>query len=251
MPVAALVTLAVRRPDRRVVGVCLALVALPAAYTFGTNTNLWSGAARATTLWVAALALAAAAPGRTARARAWPPASRLPAGWLPAGWLPAVWPAAASALVAGVVIAAADSYYRYPTPGPDMVSGEIDAAGHRLRLTPQDARDSSVLAAAARSGAPGAPGAGRDILDTTGASPGYIWQLGGRAVGSDWLLGGYPGSEAAARHALSLVPCERLVDALVLAAPDSPRRIDGLWTTLGVDPARDYRPVLRVRHQLG
>lgn len=163
---------------------------------------------------------------------------------------------AATALVGGVTTAAADSYYRYPMPGPGTVTGVVDAAGHRLRLTPRDARDSSALAAAATKGAEAPDGtrvdvAGRDVLDTTGASPGYIWQLGGRALGSDWLIGGYRGSDAAAAHALSLVGCERISQALVLDAPDSPRRIDGLRTLLRRDPERDYRPILTWRHQLG
>lgn len=298
LPLVALVALALRRPSGRTAAVTLALVAMPACYAFGTNTNLWSGMGRAAALWLAAVALAVEVrpaaskepAGRVPIVRAPPTDEREPADQRPVpGTHPAdsreataeqpadtadpadsrealgqqavtvysagLWATRAGlplllvlTLIGGVTSAAAPAFYRYPSPGSDTVSGVIDAAGHRLRLTPQDARDSSALVALAAQA--NSPTAGRDVLDTTGASPGYIWQLGGRALGSSWLLGGYPGSAPAARHALSLVPCEWIQRALVLYAPDSPRRIDALWDDLGLAPS-DYRRLLTFRHQLG
>ena len=295
LPLAAALALALRRPDRRVVAVGVALIALPACYAFGTNTNLWSGMGRAAPLWLAALALAAGArrplrpreladPGLASDAHREHPehpehrehpqnperdaaqdgpepidrehavTGRAAGPWAARAGAPLV---VAVALLGGVASAAAQASYRYPPPDADTVSGVVDTAGHELRLTPQDARDSSAIVAAA------AAVAGRDVLDTTGASPGYIWQLGGRALGSSWLLGGYPGSDAAARHALSLVPCERIQRALVLYAPESPRRLDDVAIRLGADPTFEpnvdsngdaepvYRRILTFRHQLG
>lgn len=275
VPVAAAVALVVRR---RALAPALVLLVLPACYIFGTNGNLWSAAGRAAPLWVAALALASgahghtvSAPNRTApaateattseecarngapsrggarrgdaahrdrRARATTPH--------PARTRMAASVATALALTAGVGLAARDTYYRYPDRGSvDTTEAVIDRSGNRLRLNGADARATATLLR------DGAPAAGRDVLDTTGASSGYIWQLGANALGSRWLIGGYPGSADAARHALTLAPCERLAAAYVLYSSDSPRRIDQIWADLGLHPRRDYRPIASFTHHLG
>ena len=88
------------------------------------------------------------------------------------------------------------------------------------------------------------------MLDTTGASAGYIYQLGAHPVGSSWLIGGYPGSADAARHALGLESCERVRSAYVLYSPDSPRRIDAILGDHRLT-SDDYRVLATVKHQLG
>ena len=75
------------------------------------------------------------------------------------------------------------------------------------------------------------------MIDATGASPGYVYQLGGVPLGSTWLLGGYAGSRAAALDALRAADPADLRRAWILDAPRSPRRIAGLLPALGLDPA--------------
>lgn len=208
------------------------LFILPFSYAFGTNGNLWTASARAAPLWLAVLLLALAGI-RVGR----PDAARIPV---------AATAALTLLLTAGVVLTGRDTYYRYPSPDPaNTIETVIDRAGHRLSLTAADARSTEELLTA------GSSLVGADILDTTGASPGYIHQLGARPLGSTWLLGGYPGSAVVARDKLALVPCERLTAAAVLYSPDSPRRINSIWTDLGVDPHRDYRILTEFTHHLG
>ena len=92
---------------------------------------------------------------------------------------------------------------------------------------------------------------GVPVLDVTGASPGYIRQLGGHPVGGSWLLGGYAGSLDAALEAVRGEDPDLLRRAYVLDAPDSPRRIGGLLPALGCSPERDYEEVATFRHHLG
>ncbi|GAB97572.1 hypothetical protein BJY21_001635 [Kineosphaera limosa] len=226
-----------RRPAPPV-PVVLALLVLPACYALGTNTNLWQQMGRAGSLWLAALVLVCATVPHSVRVDS----RRARASWVARIGLTVL---AVTVLVGAVTMTGRDSYYRYPPPTQDTVSARVNPSMYQLRLTPQDARDSSAIVAAAPYVA------GRDILDVTGASPGYIYQLGGRALGSSWLIGGYPGSEQAAAHAMSLVECHRIGTALVLDSPDSPRAIPGLLPALGLNPERDYRPILQFRHNLG
>lgn len=68
------------------------------------------------------------------------------------------------------------------------------------------------------------------LLDLTGDSPGYQFQLGLKPVGQDWILGGYPGSDATARYVIGLDACA-MRGAWVLTAPGTPRNIDpACWT---------------------
>ncbi len=202
-----------------------ALVALPLCYSFGTNGNLWAAPGRAAPVWIAALLLAVGLP-RPKQARTIGAAL------------------AALVLVAGVGLAARDTYYRYPAPDGTRTAAAIDTDGNTLDLT---AADAEAIATLLRDGA---KASGHDVLDTTGASAGYIYQLGAHPVGSSWLIGGYPGSADAARHALGLEPCERVRSAYVLYSPDSPRRIDAILGDHRLTPD-DYRVLATVKHQLG
>jgi hypothetical protein len=72
---------------------------------------------------------------------------------------------------------------------------------------------------------------GQTILDFTGDSPGLIFALGGRPLGTAWLLGGYPGSEATAARLLLQLSTEQLQSAWVISSDDNPRAIKG-WQQL-------------------
>lgn len=70
--------------------------------------------------------------------------------------------------------------------------------------------------------------AGDAILDFTGDFPGLAYALGGRPVGSSWLIGGYPGSEAMAAYVLGQLPPETLRRSWLLSSENSPRAIK-IW----------------------
>ncbi|KQY60521.1 hypothetical protein ASD11_13850 [Aeromicrobium sp. Root495] len=82
------------------------------------------------------------------------------------------------------------------------------------------------------------------VIDLTGASPGVITVLGGKAVGSPWLLGGYPGSQDLALKGLRSASCAELARAWVLTEPQGGRAISGkVLGELGLDE-QAYRDVV-------
>lgn len=92
-------------------------------------------------------------------------------------------------------------------------------------------------------------GDGTPVLDMTGTSPGALFAMGAKAVGLPWVIGGYPGSEALARRALSYVPCETLAQTWILRSPSAKRALPdtilnraGLDGTHRVDVARILEP---------
>lgn len=195
----------------------LVLVLLPAAFAFGTNGNLWSAAGRASVLVLAPLTARLVGTGSSV-------------------WLA---PALTAALVlTPLQVAAVASPYRYPSLLDATAAADLGPWGSLL-LTPIDApQAAATVGLGERLGV-------RDafVIDLTGGSPGTVFLLGGRPVGQVWVFGGYPGSDAVARHALDDARCaaER---AFVLDDPTAPRRIDAhVLGALGRDLYRDYEPV--------
>lgn len=83
---------------------------------------------------------------------------------------------------------------------------------------------------------PGAP-----VLDLTGQTPGAIFVLGAKPVGTAWLSGGYPGSVAMAIRILDRVPVDELRNAWVLAEPGGLRHLpDALLERYGLSLEKDY-----------
>jgi len=193
------------------------LLLAPAAHAFGTNNNLWSSAGRAVTLWVVAAIIVLARVGRPA---------------VPA---PAI---GVLVLLAPAIATTALSPYRYASMARADVPTAISEHGGTVGLTPADARATrELLDLGSRLGITEQTG----IIDLTGDSPGYIYQLGARPLGQDWLLGGYPGSEATAELALAQESCDHLGRALILRAPEARRRIeDSVLERFGLNVARDY-----------
>lgn len=66
---------------------------------------------------------------------------------------------------------------------------------------------------------------GQDILDLTGDGPGLIYILGGKPLGSPWLLGGMPGSDASIEQVMTKVDAEKIRRAWVLVSVDNSRRM--------------------------
>ncbi|GMA38633.1 hypothetical protein [Mobilicoccus caccae] len=219
-----------QRPGTHRIVVAVALALLPLAYVVGTNGNYWIAQSRAAVFWVVAGVVLLA--GLPVQQRVY---------------------TAGAAVFALIVAALSLGYgYRYTPPLEAAVRPALTAVttvspeGATLRLTAEDAATSRQLAAvAAEHHLEGVP-----MLDVTGASPGYIRQLGGHPVGSSWLLGGYRGSLDAALAAVSH-DREMLDGAWVLDAPDSRRRIEGLLPALGRSPDPDYEVVTTFTHHLG
>lgn len=214
---------------RAVAFACLA--ALPLAYVVGTNGNYWTSQGRAGLFWFVAVLLLTR--GRAAARR--------------------IVTVVTAGLVFLVAAASLGYSYRYPpattivTNPSETTAAVVSPEGSRLKITNEDAETSRLLADIREqhqlSGVP--------ILDVTGASPGYIRQLGGMPVGSSWLLGGYPGSLDAALHAVRSEDPAVVQRAWVLDAPDSRRRIPGLLPALGLSADEDFDVVATFRHQLG
>ena len=85
--------------------------------------------------------------------------------------------------------------------------------------------------------------AGQDVLDLTGDGPGVTYVIGARPVGSPWMLGGYPGSEASIERVVQKVDAGRIRNAWLLTSIDNRLRV------------RDWRGLLERRigrdtHQL-
>lgn len=72
---------------------------------------------------------------------------------------------------------------------------------------------------------------GQTILDLTGDGPGLVYVLQGRPIGLAWLLGGYSGSSAIAARIIELLPEETLRNAWLLSSDNNPRAIKG-WQEL-------------------
>lgn len=85
---------------------------------------------------------------------------------------------------------------------------------------------------------------GMYLIDLTGNSPGATVILGGRAPGTPWLLGKYPGSNDFARSALAKVPISILRTSWVLTAPKGKRKISNtVLSDLGIEFPNSYEVV--------
>jgi len=219
----------------------LALALAPLAYVVGTNGNYAIAQARACLFWFVAVLLLTGVQHGAGRGEG---ELRL---------VRQVVTAASAGLVLVASLSGLGHAYRYPpvtSAWSDPATTEVAVVspeGARLRVTSADAATSRLLADVAREHHL----AGVPILDVTGASPGYVRQLGGRPVGSSWLLGAYPGSLDAALDAVHGDAPPLMDRAWVLDAPASPRRIEGLLPALGRSVDRDYETVVTFRHTLG
>ena len=68
---------------------------------------------------------------------------------------------------------------------------------------------------------------GQDVLDLSGDGPGVIFAVGANPLGTPWMLGGYPGSTAAAGRVIDKLDPITLRKAWLLTSSDNPRRIKG------------------------
>lgn len=215
--------------------VALVAALTPSAYVFGTDSNPVVAHARGAAFWILAGVLLCVrySDGRSSARGVLVPLLAL---------------AAAATLV--VSIGTAYRPYRY-SPLPAARSPvAISLWGSMLMLDAGDAASSSSFRASLdqTSWQPDAP-----VIDLTGASPGYIFFMGGRPMGHGWLFVGHPTSSDAAAYALAQESCEDLSAAWVLV-PVSKRPgvkwddVTPALGSLGRDVERDYRQVASFTH---
>lgn len=229
LPLCALVVVVARTRDDRQpsapgrAALIIGLALTPWAGTVGTNGNWWVAAGQWSVFWVLA-ALVALRPASGGR------------GWAPA----AVVAVTAVGLTALPLLAAAQSPYRQPGHvwafSGDLVVGD----GARLKVATGSATALDSLRAAAM-----AAGyqEGDAVIDLTGESPGVVFALGGTAINSPWVPGGYAGSPALLARTLDAVPCSGLAGSWLLDAPGGARSVaTGFWPTVGATLS-DYRVI--------
>ena len=115
--------------------------------------------------------------------------------------------------------------YRLRTALVDQtLPARVGPANTRLRLD-STTRDAIIAINAAGRAAGFTPR--QQVLDLTGDGPGLIYALGGRPLGVAWLSGGYSGSEIAATRLIARLPQRALQRAWLLTSSTNPRRIVG------------------------
>lgn len=213
------------------IGLLALLVLLPPAYAIGTNTNLWTATGRATCFWLLVLCILMTQSRRGARYNHYRAAAPL-----------------VGALMVAILLLASTAGAPYRYPALQSATTPTVVGNSRLALTPGD------HAAVAELGALGRRLGVNDqtrVLDLTGDSPGSIFLLGARPAGQAWVIGGYPGSEAAARLAIEADSCA-VAAALLFVAEGAPRAIPvDVLTSIGRDLKTDYRSVGQFLRQQG
>lgn len=66
---------------------------------------------------------------------------------------------------------------------------------------------------------------GQDVLDLSGDGPGVIYAVGANPMGTPWMIGGYPGSAAAAGRVIEKLDPASIRGAWLLTSNNNPRRI--------------------------
>jgi hypothetical protein len=82
------------------------------------------------------------------------------------------------------------------------------------------------------------------IIDLSGQSPGLLYLLGAKSIGTAWNIGGYKGSLDRAKATFNLVDCTDIANAWVLYESKGPRSIStDLLTSLGMNFPIQYQKV--------
>jgi hypothetical protein len=85
---------------------------------------------------------------------------------------------------------------------------------------------------------------GVSIIDLSGQSPGLLYLLGAKSIGTAWNIGGYKGSLDMAKAKFNLVDCADIANAWVLYESKGPRSIStDLLTSLGMNFPIQYQKV--------
>ena len=85
---------------------------------------------------------------------------------------------------------------------------------------------------------------GDSIIDLSGQSPGLLYLLGAKSIGTAWNIGGYKGSLNRAKASFNLVDCTDIANSWVLYESKGLRSIStDLLTSLGMDFPIKYQKV--------
>lgn len=194
-----------RGTARPLVAIAIVLALLPYVYIFGSNNNYWHGGAYAGGFWTMALLALLAAAGTSSRA--------------PHVVLLVL--LASQVVTAALVQAGAHAPYRQSQSAYEMTH-EVSVPGSAAHPKVGDA-DAAFLTRLQRSARTAGIDADTPVIDMTGRSPGLVYVLGARAIGSPWMIGGYPGSRDLAEVALERVACREIAAAWILDEPGGTR----------------------------
>jgi hypothetical protein len=82
------------------------------------------------------------------------------------------------------------------------------------------------------------------IIDLSGQSPGLLYLLGAKSIGTAWNVGGYKGSLDLAKATFNIVDCTDIANSWILYESKGPRSIStDLLTSLGMNFPKQYRLV--------
>ena len=82
------------------------------------------------------------------------------------------------------------------------------------------------------------------IIDLSGQSPGLLYLLGAKSIGTAWNIGGYKGSLDMAKATFNLVDCTDIANAWVLYESKGSRSIStDLLTSLGMNFPMQYQKI--------
>jgi hypothetical protein len=198
------------------------LVIFPYAYAFGTGNNYWVQMT-SVSIFVLLAALAVSSP--------WFASSHAKGSLLAVGFV-------VQFLSLLLIINAIANPYRNPQPLTENKVTISIRDRSSLKLADSHGKylnDLKLLAnqSGFRSGTP--------MIDMTGHSPGVIYSLGAKAIGSAWIFGGYPGSADYVSNTLSHVSCEQLVKSWLLGESEGPRPIpERVLDSFGANMTSDY-----------
>ena len=85
---------------------------------------------------------------------------------------------------------------------------------------------------------------GKPIIDLTGQSPGIIYLINAKSIGTGWNIGGYKGSFDVAKAKYDLINCSEIANSWILTEINGPRSISAdLLSSLGMDFPLQYELV--------
>ena len=201
-------------------------LALPFAYSFGSNHNYWLKAIGAGIFWILA-GLVLVVPAMNHQRFKYVVLSLVLASQM---------------MTVALVGYAIEHPYRQPQPlHENDYPVDVGRAGSTLILAERAGLYvSEVMDLVER----GSFSRGTPMIDLTGGSPGVLYAIGAKSIGLPWFVGGYPGSNKYATDALRRVPCEELAVAWLLTEPGNPREIQAdVLSDFGADPGRDYKVI--------
>jgi hypothetical protein len=216
--------------DPRNVALLTALIFVPIAIAFGTNTGILRSAPRAGIFWVVAatFGIMIAAPSKI----------RLPLLYFTM--------AVSACAVLIVVVYTVRKPYR--VNGPLWQQTEWISSATRQRLVKSDPATAAYFRTLQNGARSAGFQVGTPIIDLTAMGPTAIYMLGGEPIGLPWMNGGYPGSRNGTLSALSTVPGAELRRSWILTSPEGQGHLPtDILNELGLAFPDGYEEVARAQ----